>query len=400
MPSARILILTTGPLCRNPRPLKEALTLAGAGYAVTVVTGYEGESCAQEDLSFVAGTGIALSPLRPPAGLRGFAQRARTALARRVVERLGWQLPSSLGPGPALLAHVRSLGSDLVIAHNESALWAAHQLHAAGRRVAADLEDWYSEDLLPAARRVRPIRLLRALERSTLHEFAYASTTSHALAAALQKTHGGQLAWVVPNTFPLQPLAPPVLNHMPALLWFSQTIGPGRGLEAFLAAWRIARVPSRLVLVGRCAADYRRSLGALLPPDKAAQLEFVDFVASPLLPGLLARHDLGLALEPHEPLNKEYTTSNKIYQYLNAGLAVLATPTAGQREVFARAPGIGVLLDLAHPIQTAANLDALLGDRPRLLALRQAARAAAEQQFCWEKTAPTLLAAVAAALAA
>lgn len=399
MPSARILILTSGPLCRNPRPLKEALTLAAAGYVVTVITGFEGETGVELDKNLLAGTGVEFVPLRPAPGLNGFMQRARIALARRAVHRFGWQLPSSLGPATALLARARQSDSDLIIAHNESALWAASHLHTEGRRVAADLEDWYSEDLLPAARRARPIPLLRTLEKAALHHFAYASTTSEALATALQKAHGGPLAHVVPNTFHLQPLSEPVLNATPSLVWFSQTVGPGRGLEAFLHIWAQSLVPSRLVLVGHCCADFRRTLAVELPPEKLPQLEFVDFVAAPLLPSLLAQHDIGLALEPHEPLNKEYTTSNKIYQYLNAGLAVLATPTAGQREVFARAPAIGQLLDLAKATQTAAALDAFLADRSRLLACRHAARAAAEQYFCWEKTAPILLAAVAAALA-
>src|SRR5665213_735058 len=36
-PIARILIVTSGPLCRNPRVLKEATALGEAGYAVTVL---------------------------------------------------------------------------------------------------------------------------------------------------------------------------------------------------------------------------------------------------------------------------------------------------------------------------------------------------------------------------
>ena len=34
----RILIITSGPLCRNPRALKEASTLGAAGYDLTVAT--------------------------------------------------------------------------------------------------------------------------------------------------------------------------------------------------------------------------------------------------------------------------------------------------------------------------------------------------------------------------
>lgn len=399
MSAARILILTSGPLSRNPRPLKEALTLARHGYAVTVVTGFESAQLVVEDEALVANSGVVLQPLVPPPGLSGFGRRLRTALARRAVYRFGWQLPSALGPAPALLRVARSIPSDLVIAHNETALWAATRLQRSGRRVAADLEDWYSEDLLPSARRARPLRLLRSLEHTALNTFAFAFTTSRALAAALQKTHGGRLATVVPNTFPLQPLAPPALNSTPSLVWFSQTVGTGRGLESFVRAWARTSAPSRLTLVGRCDAAYRDSLSALVRPEQQDRLAFVDFVAAPDLPALLARHDIGLALEPHEPLNKEFTTSNKIYQYLNAGLAVIATPTAGQREVFAQTPAIGLVRDLDDPAATAAALDAFVGDPAHLLAARHAARTAAETRFSWEQTAPTLLAAVASALA-
>ena len=38
-----------------------------------------------------------------------------------------------------------------------------------------DLEDWFSEDLLPEARRHRPLRLLRSLERELLSRGAFAS---------------------------------------------------------------------------------------------------------------------------------------------------------------------------------------------------------------------------------
>jgi glycosyltransferase involved in cell wall biosynthesis len=399
MSAPRILILTSGSLSRNPRPLKEALTLARHGYAVTVVTGFDSAKLVAADEALVADSGIALKPLLPPPGLSGFVRRLRTALARRAVYRFGWQLPSSLGPAPALLQVARSIHSDLVIAHNEVALWAATKLHHSGRRVAADLEDWYSEDLLPSARRARPLRLLRSLEHAALHTFPFTFTTSHALAEALQKTHGGRLPTVVPNTFPLQPLASPALNPTPSLVWFSQTVGTGRGLESFVRAWALTAAPSRLTLVGRCDAPYRESLCALVRPEHRARLEFVDFVAAPDLPALLARHDIGLALEPHEPLNKEFTTSNKIYQYLNAGLAVIATPTAGQREVFTQAHAIGLVRDLDDPAATAVAFDAFVGDPARLLAARQAARTAAETRFSWEQTAPTLLEAVALALA-
>jgi glycosyltransferase involved in cell wall biosynthesis len=113
---------------------------------------------------------------------------------------------------------------------------------------------------------------------------------------------------------------------------------------------------------------------------------------------VIARYDIGLALEHSEPASRDLTITNKILQYLNAGLAVIATPTAGQREVFAHSPAIGLLLDLTAPVAaTAARLDALIRD-PELPARRAAARQLAETRYCWEREAPRLLALVAGAL--
>jgi len=117
------------------------------------------------------------------------------------------------------------------------------------------------------------------------------------------------------------------------------------------------------------------------------------------LPGKLAEFDIGLALEPRWPLNRNITITNKILQYMNAGLAVIATDTAGQQEVMAAAPDCGLLITAHETTEYAAKLDALIADRARLRAAQLASRAAAEREFCWERETPRLLAAVARALA-
>ena len=119
-----------------------------------------------------------------------------------------------------------------------------------------------------------------------------------------------------------------------------------------------------------------------------------------LLASLIARHDIGLALEQAFIVNRDLTITNKILQYLNAGLAVVASDTAGQREVLARAPGAGMIVSLFQTDELAGHLDGLLRDRPRIATMGEAARRAAEETYCWEKEAPNLLAAVRKALEA
>ena len=54
-----------------------------------------------------------------------------------------------------LLTAAQQLAADLYIAHSEPGLWVAAQLARMGRRIGVDMEDWFSEDLLPEARRDR-----------------------------------------------------------------------------------------------------------------------------------------------------------------------------------------------------------------------------------------------------
>jgi glycosyltransferase involved in cell wall biosynthesis len=136
-----------------------------------------------------------------------------------------------------------------------------------------------------------------------------------------------------------------------------------------------------------------------VPAPRRERLAWRGLVPPDALSALLVEQDVGLALEPSSPANKDLTISNKILQYLNAGLAVVATPTAGQREVLARVPGAGLLLP-ADTGAAAEALDALLRDRAALERRQRAARRGAEEYYCWEREAPRLLALVASALQA
>jgi glycosyltransferase involved in cell wall biosynthesis len=264
-----------------------------------------------------------------------------------------------------------------------------------------DLEDWYSEDLLPADRRSRPLRLLRRAEEFALWHAVYTSTTSASMAAAMAESFHCPTPLVLRNTFPLQPhsrLDRPAGTAPPAFIWFSQTVGPGRGLEPFLDAWAQTTPPSTVTFLGDVRPGYPDELLARVPPARREAVRFLAPVSPAELPGKLAEFDVGLALESQQPRNHDLTISNKIYQYLNAGLAVVATDTVGQIEVMRAAPAVGVLVAANDPAAYAGHLNALLGDRGRLRGCQAAARAAATAEFCWEQETPRLLAAVAAAL--
>jgi len=407
----RILILSTGHLSNNPRVIKEATTLGEAGYNVTVVGKCYLKQLIQCDRDIIAKSPFSHSSIDMLGGkagsftyIRGLMRRAEQSLALKALKYLNWESAAALGPASALLSAARRIPADLTIVHNETAQWVGLQLIGEGRRVAVDFEDWNSENIPPTQSRNPPLSLLRRNESAILHQAIYATTTSKALADGLYARYRGQRPEVITNSFPLPTL--PIRQRRPpetpcALFWFSQTIGPGRGLEAFLAAYGRTKTPSSLTLLGQIHVDYRRHLLSLLPQNIQKQVYFHGTVSPAELPSIIMQHDVGLALEESTTANKYLTISNKILQYLGAGLAVLATPSKGQLEVLSKSPQAGLLLDDLDDAQaTATALDALFADPVTLGRRQQAARCLAESHYCWEREAPKLLALVQDALSA
>lgn len=406
MNGRKILILTSAHLCRNPRVVKEATALGAAGYDVTVMSVSTQERFERMDRGLMKGLPfkrvvIDYAADTVNARLADFIQRGATWAARRMCSELEVETAQTLGPASALLRFARRFPADLTIVHTEIPIWAAQHLIKDGRRVAVDVEDWYSEDLLYADRQSRPIRILRHAEQFALRHAVYTSATAQSMADALATAYQCAPPVVIRNSFPLQRVSRadrPATTGAPGLIWFSQTIGPGRGLELFFAAWARTTQPSKVYLLGDERPGYRRKLLARLPAARRDDLHFIPLVTPEQLPAKLAEFDIGLALEPRWPLNRNITITNKILQYMNAGLAVVATDTAGQAEVMAAAPGSGLLITAHETAEYAARLDALIGDHARLRAAQLESRAAAEREFCWERETPRLLATVTGAL--
>ncbi|HND62626.1 MAG TPA: glycosyltransferase [Opitutaceae bacterium] len=406
MKTGRIAILSASHLCRNPRVVKEATSLGAAGHDVTVLTVSSHERFERMDQELMRGRPFQRKVVDHTADTlaaraRGFIQRGSTWGARLLCRSLRFETAAALGPASALLRLARAEPADLFICHTEIPTWAARYLIRDGRRVAVDVEDWYSQDLLFADRANRPLRLLERAERFALQHAAYVSTTSDSMAEALAEAYGGPRPLTLRNTFPLQErhrLDRPPAVGAPSFIWFSQTIGPGRGLELFLAAWSRMRHRSQVCLLGDERPGYREQLLARVPAERRGDVRFLALVTPDELPNLLAEHDIGLALEPHWPRNRDLTISNKIFQYLNAGLAVVATDTLGQAEVMRAAPNVGLLIAGHETTQVTAQLDELVGDPARLRSTQAHARGAAQTAFAWEHDAPRLLAAVERAL--
>ena len=411
--SYRIAIVTGAALSLNPRTAKEAASLARAGYDVVVHGASPDPLTLERDRAFAQSRGFAYESVAGHLSEDGVARRE--VLWRRLRGRVGhdafrllglenrWQLGYY---GSELLRRARSSTADYFIVHLEQSMWVGDRLIRSGERVGVDIEDWFSEDLLPEARRKRPVDLLRTLERRLLQQAAHASCPSRTMSAALATQYGCAAPNVIYNSFPwsdrnaLDGATKDRRDRsIPSLHWYSQTLGVGRGLEDLLEALLHVRSAMEIHLRGQPAAGFTDWLARRVPERWRERVFLHPVVSHDELLSRIAEHDIGFAGEMKYCRNKDLTVSNKMLHYLLAGLAVVASDTSGQQEVAREAPDAVFLYPSGNPAALAERLNALLTSHDLLRKAKAAATEAAKRTFCWERQEGTLLDAVARALA-
>jgi glycosyltransferase involved in cell wall biosynthesis len=396
-------------LCHNPRVVKEADTLDAAGYRVEVLGCWLDRGMADRDRKLLSDRRWTFRPVVDTTKSRLSQEVARAVRARmgrllrsRFNVSAHWELGAA---APEILRAAEKANADLYVAHSEQTLWVADRLHRVGRRVGVDMEDWFSEDLLPAVRVKRPLRLLRDLEGRMLRNAAYATCPSEAMSMALANEYACSPPVSVYNAFPWSDrmvLDGAVKDRRDptklSIHWYSQTLGEGRGLEDLLTALSFIAWPAELHLRGNPASGFDGWLAARVPPEWRSRVFTHGLVPNDELLSRIAEHDIGFAGEMKYSRSRDLTVTNKILQYLLGGLAVVASDTAGQKEIARSASDAVFLYSSGDAEALAATLNTLLASPPLLRRAKAGALRAAERGLCWERQKDRLLEAVASAL--
>jgi glycosyltransferase involved in cell wall biosynthesis len=399
---ANILILIGAHLCTAPRPQKEAQTLAEAGHHVTIGGFWFDRELVERDRLLIANKKYQFEPIvdfQPTQKLNNLSVRIRSRIAQEKFKRFGVFSPVLLGFDPsAMLKFARKFRADLTIVHSEAGLWVANRLLDEGFRVGVDFEDWFSEDLLPEARSTRPIAQLKVLESRLARDCTYCLTTSHALADAMAKAYKAPKPTVIYNVFPWaerSQLDGRILDrkniNIPSLHWFSQTIGQGRGLETLFQSLEYITTPLEIHLRGNYPESSRQCLEPLIPTGWLDRIFIHPTVSNDELLFRIAEHDIGLALECDNIPSRNLTITNKLFQYLQAGLAVIATDTDGQKEILSQHPQIGQLIPSQDPKALGAAINNLLVNPQKLATMKKAALLASQDKLSWESHEQTIL---------
>jgi len=392
----RICILTHSHLCRNPRVVKEANSLQKAGYDVTVLTTWTDRKMLDEDLSLIDTDRIrytaAVNIIR---GESSWWTRMKTRIERRIASELvaktGIESVRALGYGyKRNLKQAIRENADLYICHQELPTIIGSKLISMGFRVAFDFEDWYSKDLLPDANRFRPVGKLDKCETLALQQSPLTYTTSLALSRKLAEHAGSMPPKVLLNVFPHKErlmidgkTIDRVRTDRVSLHWFSQIIGPGRGLEELAEALNIIEEPFELHLRGNITETYRIELKNRFILRVEQDVYIHPLVSHQELLSRIAEHDIGLALEKTTPESRNLTITNKIMQFLQGGLAVVASATEGQKEISDIAGEAVAVFNGHHDL--ASKLINWISNPQELIRAKKRAGSIAERQFCWDQ---------------
>lgn len=412
----RVCVVTPGYISSTPRVVREADALAAAGFDVRVIFAQgQLEEIREFDATVLTdrrwrsasfGWSNGRSEERWDYYRSGIRHRLADMITRSGVAHAAVIDRAEGRVYPELAALAGAEPADLFIGHYPSGLaaaaWAARR-H--GALLGYDVEDLYADTypLTQAWERARG-RILD-IEHRYVPGCAHISAVSGPVADAFQQRYASRPPIIVHNCHPWadrDTMDGQVLDRQGpelSLFWFSQTVGLDRGLQQAIRAIGLSGTPVQLHIRGSVAEDVRAELVRLATLCGAvSSLHFHPICAPAELLSRAAEHDVGLALETEEALNRTLTVTNKLFLYLTAGLAVAATDLPGQRGVLTTCPAAGELHAAEDAETLAAHLRTWARDPDALVKAKQAALQAARTSWNAETEGRRVASAVSALL--
>jgi glycosyltransferase involved in cell wall biosynthesis len=335
----KILFITTTSLSTNPRLLKELYLTIKMGVDVEVICFKLGNWSDKTDLEHIKNLGNVkvhfLSAGKKPMlawltstiiwkacnffytllsnniKINAFAHNKRT-----------WLIGNFLKKNKAQY--------QLLIAHNLGALFPAWQYSKKHNiPFVFDIEDYHpGESCSPAEKKRREFLMKKLLPKAVY--ITYASPLISEYSLKLLKENEIPVHFLVNNCFSRKEFELHENNtEKVQLVWFSQNIAAGRGLELVLPVLYKFKDKVQVNLVGNLYQQFYNNFLV----QYADMLKIAEPMPQPILNRFICQFDIGLAIElKTADFNREICLTNKLFAYAQAGLYILATDTSAQKQ--------------------------------------------------------------------
>lgn len=215
-------------------------------------------------------------------------------------------------------------------------------------------------------------------------------TVNPLLAGEIMKAYPGIEVQSLPNAEPLRedwvdPLGVAGNDCKPLEFLFQGSFGPGRGIEELIGAWQ-AIDPNEAVLLLR-GNDHAHKTSCVRLAESLGLKDVSVFFPPPVRENRLiataAEADVGVI--PYMPtiINFRYCCPNKLSQYMQAGLPVMAGNTIYVGRILVES-GAGLCYDPADPESIAGTVRQLVRDEELRRRCRQNAARFVRETFHWQ----------------
>lgn len=273
---------------------------------------------------------------------------------------------------------------DLVISNDARALPVAFYAAGDSTPVWADLHEWAPEERTHIASwRILVAPYIRYICKKYLPRTSAQTTVAGRIAHLYQETFGVQ-PQIMRNSCPLQDLEPSKTAREQIRLVHSGGAVPGRALETTIKAVVAAgeRFTLDLYLVpANDGGKYLRELKSLA--EGSPRIVFHDPVKPAELPKTLNQYDVGVFWIPPFNTNARLTLPNKLFDFVQARLAIAVGPTVEMVDVVKKY-NLGIVSKGFSVEEIAASLNTL--NPERIENYKQAVDYAATD-LCFEKDA-------------
>ena len=387
----RVVIVTTKQPGTNPRVRKSATALSAAGMEVHVLYAYTASWADEADQHTFRDAQWRHRRIggHPTQNRRLYFKSRLKSKIGELLHLREWELCPALNN---YIQQLQSLEPDLVIGHNPGSLPILREWHrTTGCNILFDAEDFHLGESYWV--RVKQEATIVDLEDRTLPLLSSMTAASPLIADAYRNLYPQVNVVTVNNAFPSALLQkPPALYDGPLkLIWFSQVLGLDRGLAEFLDGMSLAtEIPISLTLVGINNEEKKQAILSRLESPQHT-LQFIEPKPEGELLTLLAKHEIGLALEIGVPKNRDICRTNKLYTYPLAGCTMLASETAAQLDFLKEWPDTGQSINLTDPSSIANALTGAHQQRYELLENRKKAWQCAQTTLNWESESKPLV---------
>ena len=387
---ARVAMIVWNEFRNDARVLKEAESLTAAGHHVVVHALHAPGITPEREVvsSGVEVVRVARSPFWRLRRLGGSAQGALTNaggnIGRMGPTKQSLRIAARAWTHLALLGHMVRLRADVVHAHDVNTLptaWLAARL--SGARLVYD-----AHEISTSREGYSSFRKLVWLVEGALMPRADGSiTTTDARAKFFARAYGVARPLVLQNRPREQRIRTSdrirqelALTERWPIVLYQGGVQQGRGLERLV---RVAgQVPGAYFVFiggGRLDASLRQIAEELRLEDR---VRFIPTVALADLPSYTASADIGVQPIENTCLNHYTTDSNKLFEYVQAGLPVIASDLPEIRRIV-RQHDLGLLVSAGDSEALAVALRRMVADAQ--LRAHYAARArAAAPALSWE----------------